>query len=321
GRGWEYYDPPQTLRTERLNYVVFRHDVIIATVILSENRAVFACDQIAQPLQRRVETNHRIWLFQHFMDLFSLQIGGSGHHPRKETAFADGADQFARLQDRQVFDMVFLHELERFVDRLVRGGCDQPFGAATGNDVFERLDIHESALHHPLVIVDLADIPAAVVVEDDHDEIALFQQVLQLHEALDSSPRAVSAKQALFARDATRHEGGILVGHLFEDVDDAHVIVLRYEILPDALRYIRVHFIHIDLAGPEIFGQQRPILVHGPDLDGGILFLEVHGCSGDGAAGTRGDNQVRHFAVGLLPDLGPRSFIVREPVGEVIVLI
>src|SRR6185312_7938153 len=177
------------------------------------------------------------------------------------------------------------------------------------------------ALHHPLVIVDLADIPAAVVVEDDHDEIALFQQVLQLHEALDSSPRAVSAKQALFARDATRHEGGILVGHLFEDVDDAHVIVLRYEILPDALRYIRVHFIHIDLAGPEIFGQQRPIRVHGPDLDGGILFLEVHGCSGDGAAGTRGDNQVRHFAVGLLPDLGPRSFIVREPVGEVIVLI
>src|SRR6185437_9278995 len=180
---------------------------------------------------------------------------------------------------------------------------DEAFGAASsGYDVPEGFYGKKATFDHPLVVVDFADIAAAMVMEDDDDHIAFLQQMIQLQEALYGRARGIAAEKPFFAGDAAGHDGGVFVRHLLEHIDVLHVVVLRYEVLADAFRDVGVYLVHIDVPRPEIFGEEGAVGVHRPNLDLRVFLLEEFGGAGDGAARTGGYDQMGEFPVGLLPN-------------------
>ena len=70
-----------------------------------------------------------------------------------------------------------------------------------------------------------------------------------------------------------------------------------------------------------VFLEDRSVRVDAPDLDVGILFLQVASDSADGAACSHTNNKVGDLSLGLFPDLGPGAFIMRLTVRQVVVLI
>src|SRR5580698_4943710 len=158
--------------------------MIVAAVVPAQHCAVLPGDEAAQSFQRSIEADNRVGFLEDFGDLFVFQIRGTRHHPREEAAFADRTDHFPFAEDWQIFDMVFLHEFEGFGDRLVGSSSNEPCCSATCDNVLERFYVHESSFHHPLVIVNLTYIPAAVIMQDYYDKIILLEEILELHQSL-----------------------------------------------------------------------------------------------------------------------------------------
>src|SRR5882757_1263526 len=148
--------------------IVLSDDVVIPAVVLAQYSPIFPGDEAAEPFQGGVEGNNGIGLFQHFSDLFPLNVLSIAHHTDKEPAFTNGADDFVLLYDGQVFHIIFLHQLEGLCHGLPGGHRDQTFGSPARYDVLESLHIQETSFYHPLIVVDLTHIPAAVIVEDHH---------------------------------------------------------------------------------------------------------------------------------------------------------
>ena len=91
--------------------------------------------------------------------------------------------------------------------RLLR--CHQiPRGQAGG---FE-----EALLAHPVVVEHLGEIARAVIVEDHDHGLAGLELIGELQQAGHRRAGRVAGEDALLARDAARHDRGVLVGHLLE---------------------------------------------------------------------------------------------------------
>src|SRR5690606_36045660 len=93
------------------------------------------------------------------------------------------------------------------------------------------------------------------------------------------------------------------------------------EIFAKSFRDVRMHFIHVNFTRAEIFCKQRTIYVNGPDLNVGIFFLEELRGSGYSATSTCSYNKMCDLSVCLSPDFGTSTFIMRESVCEVVVLV
>lgn len=157
--------------------IVLGDDMVIPAVVLAQDRSVLAGDQAAEAFQGGIEGYDGIGLFQYFSDLFAFDILAIAHHSAEEAALADGADHFSALEDGQVLYIVFLHQFEGFGNGLSGFYRDQSFSAPSCDDVFEGLYVQEASFHHPLVVVYLSYVAAAVVVEDHHYQVVLFQEV------------------------------------------------------------------------------------------------------------------------------------------------
>src|SRR6185437_2743163 len=299
-----------------MNDIVFGDDLVIAAVILPEHGSILPGNQGAESFQWGIEGNHRVSFFKQVADPPAFEIDAIVHQPAKETAFADGAYRFSVPENGQVFDVVFLHYVEGFGDGVFGAGGDQLFSTAARDDILEGFDVEETAFDHPLIVVDLADITAAVVVQDHHDEVVFFELVPELNESLNGGACAVATEEAFLPGDAAGHDRGVLVRHLLELIDDLHVVVLRDEVFADPFRDVRMHLVHVELAGPKIFCEQRAVGVHGPDLYPGILFLEIHRRTCDRAAGAGGDYKVSNLTVRLVPNFRAGGLVVCQAIGE-----
>ena len=160
-----------------------------------------------------------------------------------------------------------------------------------------------------------------MVVEDDHDHVAFREVILQLQEAGHRGAGGVPGEDALFARDATRHDGRVLVGHFLEMIDDIEIDVPRQEVFADAFGDVRVDLVLVENAGLLVLLEHRPVGVDAPHLDARVLLLEVPADAADRAAGADAADQVRNRAVRLIPDLRTGLLVVRRGVRQVVVLV
>ena len=85
-----------------------------------------------------------------------------------------------------------------------------------------------------------------MVVEDHHDHVVVAEVVLELQQARHGGARRVAREDAFLMRDAAGHQGGVLVGHLLEVIDDAEVHVLRQEVLADALGDVGIDLVLVE---------------------------------------------------------------------------
>ena len=148
--------------------------MVIPAVVFGEDGAVLPGDQVAEPFQGGVEGYDGVWLFQHLRNLFILDIQAVIDHSGKQAALADRPQQFPLPDHGEVFHIVFLHQCKGLRHRLIRPERDQAFSAAARDEILECLDIEETPFHHPLIVISLTDIAAAMIVQDHHHEIAFF---------------------------------------------------------------------------------------------------------------------------------------------------
>ena len=159
----------------------------------------------------------------------------------------------------------------------------------------------ETVLAHPLVVVDLAQVVATGVGQDDDHHRLLVETARHLHRRLHGGPRRATHQNPLFARDAPGREKGIAVVDLDDAVDQFQVDRAGDEVLADPLHLVR-------LAG--VARVERAFRVGADDHHRRLLFLEEAGHTGDGAARSQPTNHHVDAALRLLPDFGTGRLIV-----------
>ena len=163
------------------------------------------------------------------------------------------------------------------VDRLLGKDGDQRPSGTTLNGLAERLPFFakESALAHPVVVVDFADVAASVVVkEDDRDGIGR-QQVLELAQPLKGRSARIPQQQPLAACELASSHGAIAVGDLFESVNEAKVDVLWQNVFTNALGDVSVNLLRVKLAGLVVLFEYGTVGVDAPNLNIRVLLFKV----------------------------------------------
>ena len=101
-----------------------------------------------------------------------------------EVRFVQRADDAAVLGDRDLREVVIAHHLHRVVDRpgasTANSSPETP--SATRSRAVMPLTLEEALRAHPLVVVHLAEVARAVIVEDHHDDVVAGEVVAQLQQ-------------------------------------------------------------------------------------------------------------------------------------------
>ena len=160
-----------------------------------------------------------------------------------------------------------------------------------------------------------------MVVEKHDGYVGGLEAVFELPQPLEGTAAAVTEQQTLFLGELPRGVRPGLVRHLLEVVDEAKINVGRKDVLPDALRDVRVDFVLVEFPSLVVFLEHRAVGVDAPNLNVRVLLLEVLGRAADRSARAHTDNEVGDFTLRLLPNLRPSSPVVRLAVGEVVVLV
>ena len=111
-------------------------------------------------------------------------------------ALADRADEAAAGRDRQLRIGVLGHQVRGLRDRVVALDGGEPRLLAIRDQVFrgEPLLVEEALLAHPVGVVHLAQVPRAVVVEDDDDGLAGLEAIGELQQPAIAEPAELPAK-------------------------------------------------------------------------------------------------------------------------------
>ena len=222
--------------------------------------------------------------------------------------------------DRQLRDAVLVQEGDGVADLLVGLHGDQRrdlAGLLLGVEhVAHRLvggALEEAVLGHPRVVVDLRQVRAPAVGEDDGDErLGVGDLPGDLERGVDGEAARAAGEDALGHRQPARGEEGVAVGDRHVAVDDRRVEGLGPEVLADALDQVR-----LDLRRRV----DRAERVGADDLEVRVALLEVAPGARDRPAGADADHEVGDAATALLPQLGPGGEVVRLRVGRVAVLV
>ena len=181
--------------------------------------------------------------------------------------------------------------------------------------------LEEALLAHPLVVVHLGEVARAVVVEDHDDHVVACEAVGKLQQPGHRRAGRVPREDPLLASQAARHDRGVLVGDLLEVIDDAEVDVLGQEVLADPFGDVGVDLVLVEDAGLLVLLEDGPVCVDPPHANRRVALLEVASDAAGGAAGPDAHHELRHPAVGLLPDLRRRPFVMGRGIREVVVLV
>ena len=155
-----------------------------------------------------------------------------------------------------------------------------------------------------------------MVVEQDDGQVSGLELVLELAQSLKGGTAAVTEEKALLLRKLTGGEGTILVGDLLKFIDEVEVHVGRQDVLANALGDVGVDLLFVELSRLVVLLEYGAIGVDPPNLDVGILFLEVLGRATDGTSGAYTRAKVGDHPAGLLPNLRTGGLIVGLTVGE-----
>ena len=160
-----------------------------------------------------------------------------------------------------------------------------------------------------------------MIVEDDDDEFAGAEVVLELEHAGHRRAGGVAGEDALLAGDPARHQRRVLVGDFLEMIDDVEVDVLREEVFADPLGDVRVDLVLVEHARLFVLLEHRSVRVDAPHLDLRVALFQIAPHPGHRPAGADADDEVIDLPLGLLPDFRPRLLVVRLRVRQVVVLV
>ncbi len=173
--------------------------------------------------------------------------------------------------------------------------------------------LQEAVVRHPLVVEDLAEVAAAAVGEQHHDDVVGPEALRDLQGPDDRHAAGAADEQALLLGEAAGHLEGVLVGHGDDLVGHVPVVGARPEVLADALDQVRT-------AGAA--GVDRALRVRADHLDRAVAdLLEVASGAADRAAGADARDEVGDLPLRLLPQFGTGGLVVRARVVRVGVLV
>ena len=160
-----------------------------------------------------------------------------------------------------------------------------------------------------------------MVVEQHDWNVGGLEVVLELTQSLEGTPAAVPEQKPFFFGQFSSRMGARFVRHLFKPVDQTEIDVGRQDVFANALGDVRVNFVFVEFARFVVLLEHRTVRVDAPNLNVGVLLLQVLGGATDGAPRANADHEVGDFAFRLLPNLRSGRTVMGFPVGEVVVLV
>ncbi len=221
---------------------------------------------------------------------------GQLRHVELAQARDDGPDRVGRMS---------VHELrQRRACLALQHVADARLGGLGGE---------EAVVGHPLVVEDLAQVAAASVGQQHHDDVIRLGIPGDLERGDHGHAAGAASQQRFLAGEASRHQERVRVADRDDLVADALVVGLRPDVLADALDEVRA-------ARPA--GVDRSFRVGTNNLHPAARdLLEVASGARDRAAGADAGHEVGHPALGLRPDLRPGRQVVGVRVLHVGVLV
>src|SRR4029077_6411851 len=157
-----------------------------------------------------------------------------------------------------------------------------------------------AALAHPLIVIDLAEIPHSGVRQEGHDERFRAEAFCDLQRSGNAAAAGASGEEAFQFHQTPRDHETLFVVDLDDVVHNFEIHGGWEKILADAFDHVRFSF--YGFAALDEIVVQRAVGIDADDFDGGIFFLQIFSDAADGAAGAHAANEVGDFAFAVVPD-------------------
>src|SRR5580704_9527706 len=310
---------------DRAHQVVLGENLEARAAHFDENRWILVAQNVRDTLDRGAARDLRQRFAHHFAhhqlaEIFALQ------REVQDLIFVNRADRKIFLEDRNLRDVLLLHGLQRVEDGLV-GTRDDQFADFPGvmfrADHFASGNLHGgvnvSALAHPLVVIDLAEIAHAGVGQECDDKRFGSQIFREAQRGGNAAAAGASGEQALHLHQAAGDDEALVVIDLHDVVENLQVHGRREKIFADALDHVSLGF-HL-FATLYVIVVKRADGIDADNLHLGIFFLEKFAGAADGAAGAHAANEMRDFSFGVVPDFRAGGEVVGLRVHRIVVLI
>src|SRR5229473_7547235 len=305
--------------------IVFGEDLETGVAHFHEDGGIFVAEDVGDALDRRGARHLRQGLAHHFAHDQFAQILALQRHGQ-DLVFVDGADGNVFLEDGNLRNVLVLHGFQRVEYSLIRARDDQFAhfaGLVLGVHHFAGGDFHGgfhvTALAHPLVVVNLAEIAHSGVRQERHDESFLAEVFCELQRGGNAAAAGASGKQAFQFHETPRDYEALFVIDLDDVVADFQVHGGGEKIFADAFDNVG-----LGLHGLATFHEivvERAVGVDADDFDAGIFFIQIFSDAADGAAGAHAANEVRDFAFAVFPDFRAGGAVMRFRIHWIFVLV
>src|SRR6266446_1942332 len=305
--------------------IVFGEDLETGVTHFHEDGGIFVAKDVGDALDGSGARHLRQRLAHHFADdelaeIFALQRHG------QNLVFVNRADGNVFLEDGNLRNVLVLHGFQRVEYSLIRARDDQFAhfaGLVLGVDHFAGGDFHGgfhvTALAHPLVVVNLAEIAHSGVRQEGHDESFLAEAFCELQRGGNAASAGASGEQAFQLHQTPRDLEALFVIDLDHVVDDFQVHGGGEKIFADAFDHVG-----LGLHGLATFDEivvKRAVRIDPNDLDLGIFFFQIFADAADCAARAHAANEVRDFAFAVFPDFRAGGAVMRFRIHGIFVLV
>ena len=165
---------------------------------------------------------------------------------------------------------------------------------------------------HPGIIVNFAQVAAAAIGQQHHDQFIFGQVLGDFQRAIEGRTAGTADQQTFLADRPPGHQEGVAVADRHPLVNQAQVNRTGDEVFADTL----------DFVGPDLIaGIERAFGVNADNPDFWVFLFEIFGNAADSAACADTRHEVINLSGGLLPDFGAGGFIVGTRIGRVKILV
>src|SRR5690606_3503660 len=103
------------------------------------------------------------------------------------------------------FNIIFLHQVKCLAYFSIFVNCYQPATPKSTQQITHCFHIQEPPVQHPLIVIYLTHVAAAMVMKDDHYHVRWLQPVFQLVQTSNSTTCRITHKNTLFFSYFTCH--------------------------------------------------------------------------------------------------------------------
>src|SRR6266446_930406 len=305
--------------------IVFGEDLETGVTHFHEDGGIFVAKDVGDALDGSGARHLRQRLAHHFADdelaeIFALQRHG------QNLVFVNRADGNVFLEDGNLRNVLVLHGFQRVEYSLIRARDDQFAhfaGLVLGVDHFAGGDFHGgfhvTALAHPLVVVNLAEIAHSGVRQEGHDESFLAEVFCELQRGGNAASAGASGKQAFQFHQTPRDHEALFVVHLDHVIADFQVHGGGKKIFADAFDDVGLGLHGLAALHENVV--KRAVGVAADDFDAGVFVRQIFPDAADGAAGAHDANEVRDFAFAVFPDFRAGGAVMRFRIHWIFVLV